>query len=245
MDNNSIVDQKHWDIGYENQALGIVSKNDPIRELITRYIPRGWGNSCIEIGAYPCRFLGIFGELGYELNGIDTTEKIESDELKKWIEQNNWNFKLLQKKNFLEFDPKNTFNIVCSFGFIEHFKNWSEIIMRHTMLLEIGGYLIIETPNFAGFFQRIFHVLVDYDNYKRHVIESMNPRKWAVVLGKDYEIIYIGYFGKFTFWFENSQINILQKIIIKCFKYMGRILRKLPCCRLYSPFCGLIAKKLS
>jgi hypothetical protein len=42
--------------------------------------------------------LGIFGELGYELNGIDTTEKIESDELKIWMKQNNWNYKILQKK---------------------------------------------------------------------------------------------------------------------------------------------------
>jgi SAM-dependent methyltransferase len=202
-------------------------------------------DACIEIGAYPCRYLGIFGELGYELNGIDTTEKIESDELKNWMVKNNWNFNILEKINFLKFDTKYTFNIVCSFGFIEHFKNWPEIIIKHTKLLKIGGYLIIETPNFAGFFQRVFHILVDYENYKRHVIGSMNPKKWAAVLEKDYEIIYAGYFGKFSFWYENSKLNIIQKAIIKCFSIMGRILKKMPYCRLYSPYCGLIAKKLS
>ena len=246
MDNNSIVQQKHWDTGYENQILGIASENDPIREFIIHYIPRGGErDNCIEIGAYPCRYLSIFGELGYELNGIDTTEKIESDELKTWLKKNNWDFKIFQRKNFLELNTKDTYNIVCSFGFIEHFENWPEIILKHTSLLKNNGYLIIETPNFAGFFQKIFHVLVDNTNYKRHVIGSMNPKKWTIVLGKKYEIIYAGYFGKFTFWHENSQRNIFQKIIIKCFTIIGRLLKRLPCCRLYSPYCGLIARKLS
>jgi hypothetical protein len=127
----------------------------------------------------------------------------------------------------------------------EHFENWAEIIIKHTKLLKVGGYLIIETPNFAGLFQKVFHVLVDYDNYKRHVIESMNPKKWAFILGNDFEIIYTGYFGIFTFWHENNKTNILQKIIIKGFGILGKILRRLPCYRLYSPFCGIIARKLS
>jgi hypothetical protein len=120
IENSSIVDQKHWDMSYEKQILGVVSENDPIRELIVRNIPHGkYGDRCIEIGAYPCRYLSIFGELGYEINGIDTTEKIESDELKAWLAQNNWNYNVLQKKNFLEFDTQDIFNIVCSFGFIK------------------------------------------------------------------------------------------------------------------------------
>jgi hypothetical protein len=41
MNNDSIVEQKHWDTGYENQTLGIVSENDPIRKLIVCHIPRG------------------------------------------------------------------------------------------------------------------------------------------------------------------------------------------------------------
>jgi hypothetical protein len=43
MNNDSIVDQKHWDIGYENQILSVVSKDDPIRELIVRHIPQSGG----------------------------------------------------------------------------------------------------------------------------------------------------------------------------------------------------------
>ena len=117
-------------MGYENQILSVVSEDDPIRQFIIRYIPRaGVGDNCIEIGSYPCRYLGIFGELGYELNGIDTTEKIESDELKIWIKQNNWDFKILQRKNFLEFNTQDTYTIVCSFGFIEHFENWPHQIL--------------------------------------------------------------------------------------------------------------------
>ena len=240
--NHSIVDQKHWDKRYEEQILDIVNINNPIRQLIIKYIPPGNGK-CFEIGAYPCRYLSIFGTLGYELNGIDTTHKIESSELKTWMENNNWKIGFLEKINFIDFNTEKKFDIVCSFGFIEHFKNWKEIILKHTEILKKDGYIIIETPNFAGIFQRVFHILVDYDNYKRHIIKSMNPKKWADLLGNNYEIIFEGYVGKASFWHENQKINIFQRIVIKCFSIICRIVKKFSYSRLYSPYCCLIAKK--
>ncbi|MDR2792912.1 MAG: methyltransferase domain-containing protein [Treponema sp.] len=242
--NDSIVNQMYWDDGYEKQQLEVASENDPIRKLIMKYIPRGGGGG-IEIGAYPCRYLAIFGELGYTLNGIDTTEKIESNELKDWIKQNNWNYEILRKINFLDFKTDKKFDIVCSFGFIEHFEKWDEIIRKHAVLVKEGGYLILSTPNFAGLLQRILHVLTDIYNYKRHIIQSMNPKKWMDVLGKNYKIIYIGYFDSFMFWVGDQKRNIIQKLIVKCFSVLGKILKKFPNCGVYSPFCGLIVKKLS
>ena len=100
--NHSIVDQKHWDNGYTHEQLERIDDNHIIKKLIMKYIPHGNG-SCIEIGGYPCRFLGIFGELGYKLSAIDTTEKIESNELKNWIKQNNWEYETLKQISFLDF----------------------------------------------------------------------------------------------------------------------------------------------
>jgi len=109
------------------------------------------------------------------------------------------------------------------------------------------GYLIITTPNFAGIFQRILHRFTDKNNYKLHVIDSMNPDKWENILGKNYEILYKGYFGGFMFWVEKQQRNIIQKLILKLYSALYRILAKfsIPDNRIYSPFCGLIVKKIA
>jgi 2-polyprenyl-3-methyl-5-hydroxy-6-metoxy-1,4-benzoquinol methylase len=248
MNNDSIVDQGYWNLKYEKKKLGIVPKRHPIRKLIIRYIPQSNGyTNCIEIGAYPCGYLGIFGELGYELNGIDMTDKIESIELKKWIIENKWNYNIFKKINFLNFDTKDKYNIVYSIGFIEHFENWNEILLKHTELLKKDGYLLIVTPNFSGILQKAIHYYFDKENYKRHIIESMNPKKWTEILGKNYQVIFMGYFGGFFFWVDKQKGNIFKKIITMCIRILGIVLTKLsipiPNSKIYSPFCGLIVKK--
>lgn len=241
-DNNSIVDQTHWDMGYEELSLKTIPDHDLFKIFLKSIIPQGNG-SCIEIGAYPCRYLGIFVELGYKLSGIDTTPKIESAELKMWFAENGWEYEILEKTNLFNFKPDKQFDVVCSLGFIEHFEDWEDIILRHDALLKAGGYMVLQTPNFAGFVQRAIHVLTDKENYKRHIVRSMNPKKWADVLRRDYEIIYQGYWGGYSFWIENDKCNIFQKFLLKCFTVPVLLSRFLPNCRAYSPLCVLIARK--
>jgi SAM-dependent methyltransferase len=184
--------------------------------------------------------------MGYKISGIDLTDKIESEELRRFMEVNGWQVEMMRKVNFLEFDTLKRYDIVASFGFIEHFDNWQEILKRHTKYLKDDGILIIEVPNFVGLIQRVYHILFDYENYKRHVISSMEPQKWVKVLGDDYDIIYSGYFGEFVVWDNKPKPTIIQKCIRKGLNIVGRLLkRKLPCSRLYSPLCGMIARKKS
>jgi len=57
----------------------------------------------------------------------------------------------------LGFNNPHKFDIVASFGFIEHFTNWVEILESHISLLNNNGYLIVEVPNFIGPFQHWLH----------------------------------------------------------------------------------------
>jgi SAM-dependent methyltransferase len=65
------ADQKYWDKYHEGFELQIAPEIHPIRQLIERYFPKTDNETCIEIGCYPGAFLAVFGELGYELYGID------------------------------------------------------------------------------------------------------------------------------------------------------------------------------
>jgi len=180
--------------------------------------------------------------MGYILNGIDMVEKIEND-MKSWLSEEGYNIGLLEKNNFWDFETKEKYDVVCSFGFLEHFIDWESVIIKKYLLLKNNGYLVIFVPNFTGIVQRLLHFFLDYKNYCRHNVKSMNPNKWIKCLDKQkYKIIYKGYFGRFDFWVDNQKRNIIQKYFLKTIEKMKNILSNLPDCKLYSPYCGLIIK---
>jgi 2-polyprenyl-3-methyl-5-hydroxy-6-metoxy-1,4-benzoquinol methylase len=173
------ADQKYWDKYYSGFEFQIAPVIHPIRQLIEQYIPETNCKTCIEIGCYPGALLAVFGELGYKLYGIDLYEKI--DILPKWLESQNYNVGEFWKDDFLKFNPGHKFAVVSSFGFLEHFTNWEEILLKHLELVEDGGHIIIEAPNFIGAFQHFLHKNFDKKNYDHHHIPAMNNDNWSEI----------------------------------------------------------------
>lgn len=241
--NFNLANQKYWDSIYESYEPEILKKDHPIRQWLEIYFKKG-NLDCFEIGCYPGQILSIFGELGYTLNGIDQTPFVKS-KLPVWLISKGFRIGNIMKGNFLKYKTNEKFDVVCSFGFIEHFTNWEEVLMKQTMLVKKNGYLIVETPNFSGYLQRILHSVFDKENYLRHNISSMNPLKWKKLLEeKEFDILYYGCFGYFEFWTEIKRKNIFIKLILKILNLFLLILKKLPKDKkLYSPYCGLIALK--
>ena len=240
----------YWEEGYNNIDFSIVSKDDPIRKIVEKYIPQqneklnGEGAECIEIGSYPGRYLAIFGIMGYILNGIDMIDKIE-DDMKLWLLGEGYKTGLFKKVDFWEFETKKKYDIVCSFGFLEHFIDWESVIIKKFLLVKNGGYLVVFVPNFLGIIQKILHILLDYDNYCRHYVKSMNPDKWIKCLSRqNFSVIYKGYLGGFDFWVDNQNRSIFQKRILNIVLRMKEKLTWLPNSKIYSPYCGLILQRL-
>lgn len=243
----NLVPQQYWDKGYENLTLDIAPKDDMVRQWIESFFCRKNEGRCLEIGCFPGRYLAVFGELGYELNGIDLTPRVDAD-LPTWLRLQNYKVGNFVNINFRDYKPQEKFDVVSSFGYIEHFVNWKEILKQQAMLVKEDGYLVVETPNFYGLIQRVLHVLFDNNNYKRHNILSMNPTLWSrEAQTLNFEIIYCGAFGAFDFWFESQERNYLQrKLLDKMIKHLFPCIKKLPKDnRAYSPYCGLIARKKS
>ena len=137
--------------------------------------------------------------------------------------------------------------MVRSFGFVEHFSNFHEIIIKHASLVKEGGYLIITAPNFAGFLQRILHYYFDKENMEKHYLPSMNPFIWSkILLECDFQIKYAGYFGGFCFW-KNEDHKGFKKIL---FYFVSRLIIKINKLirfesRILSSYCGIVAQKKS
>ena len=54
------------------------------------------------------------------------------------------------QEDFFSFDSDIKYDIVCSFGFVEHFEDTETVLRRHCNLVKPGGRLLITMPNFLG-----------------------------------------------------------------------------------------------
>jgi len=151
--------------------------------------------SVIEIGCAPGKFLIHFAKnYNYEVNGIDYTEKgylLTKKNLQlSGIEGN------IIKEDIFKYKITKKFDVVISFGFIEHFyENVNELLLIHDKLLKKGGKLFITFPNFR-YLNRFFSYLFRRDMLKMHNLEIMNKKFFKSFSSQyGYKILYLDYFG--------------------------------------------------
>lgn len=213
--------------------------------LIKKYIPPVTQGTVLEIGSYPGTHLTTFGLLGYTLNGVDFNPD-NAKGLPAWLQSEGFKTGYFTNDDFFEYQPVELFDVVSSFGFVEHFENYGEVIQRHLDLTKPGGYVVITAPNFYGFIQHWLHKTFDKENLSIHNVYSMQPDVWAKQLEEQgWEILYAGYFGGFWFWkgkpqlgwFKQKAIGLIERIIIR--------LRPLLWfeSKAFSAHCGIVARK--
>ena len=81
-------------------------------------------------------------------------------------------------EDFLQWSTSERFDLVYSFGFIEHFNDWPGMIRRHAELVAEGGYLFLTTPYFRKL-QYALHWLLDTPNLRQHNVHAMDHRPGA------------------------------------------------------------------
>ena len=135
-----------------------------VNDIVKRYLPKNSAWSIIEIGSAPgFNLLRFHEEFGYNPfgveyapdgvsvnrqlfrhHGLDPDQVIHADFL---------------SDQFLE-TYRERFNVVCSYGFIEHFVDARDVVRRHVALTQEGGKVIIQIPNLRGLnaaLTRFFH----------------------------------------------------------------------------------------
>jgi hypothetical protein len=237
---NEKTDYYFWKNYWDNKDLKPTS-NVFFEEIVKEYPEEV---DVIEIGGFPGKEAVFFHkEKKCRVSILDyfiLDEIVEKVEIINKLEKGS--IKTI-KADFLNYSSNKQYEIVCSFGFIEHFKNTKEIISKHIDLLKDNGNLLIVLPNFKGFngwVQKKF----DEQNYNAHNINSMNL-SYLTMICKDLQLknVDIGYLGAPCVWFEKtSKIGRLNKwFIVKVI----RVCRFLPFTKnkLFSPFIYIKAIK--
>lgn len=202
---DTFTSKKFWDDKYE-KFYHRTPKKILFQDLFEKIIPQGNGKKCLEIGCFPGHFLMYFTKnLNYIPYGLDYTDHLQK--MNNFFKQNGVNNLTLFKDNFENFDPDEQFDLVCSFGFIEHFYDYQTVLKKHILLVKPGGYLIISCPNFTHF-QVLLHRMVDIEELqKNHNFNAMDLDVWEEILEKNnMKILYHNYYRTMGFWSETNNV---------------------------------------
>jgi 2-polyprenyl-3-methyl-5-hydroxy-6-metoxy-1,4-benzoquinol methylase len=238
----NLSEREYWSKEWENEARLLSSFI--FAPLIQNYISNLEDKSYFEIGCAPGTIMAFFHKYyGCKISGIDYTS---STIIHKNMEKYGIIDYGLFSEDFLSFKSKKKYDIVASFGFIEHFTDVGTIFKKHDMLLKDNGFLIIEMPNLR-YFNKFIYSIFNRSLLKMHNLDIMNLKKLKE-LASEYKIIYCNYYKSTLFDFNADNIELQSKPIMnKSFKIVSRLIKALRLDnipnRFFSPYIVLIAQK--
>src|SRR5947208_345372 len=195
----SITPQSLWDAYYARHKDDPYDETRvPYKDLFDRHFRPG--GSCLEIGFLPGDILTYLSRrFHFVASGIDLTPFRES-EVRARMMRNGATVGRLVNEDFLSLSPEGLYDVVCSFGFIEHFSDPEPVIKKHVEFLRPGGTLVISSPNFAVA-QYFMHYWLDRENLQNHNVKAMDLDLWRRVLETNgMQILFSEYYGTFGFW---------------------------------------------
>jgi 2-polyprenyl-3-methyl-5-hydroxy-6-metoxy-1,4-benzoquinol methylase len=225
MQRANYTDKENWDKHFKGYNL---RKIDSILfdDLFPEYLNHNPKLTCLEVGCAGGEFLCYLTKAyAYKPYGVDFSDAIEIT--KRLFVYNSLPEPTLYQKDFFQWDPVERFDIVCSFGFIEHFEDMEKVIAAHARLLKPGGLLIVTMPNMARL-QYIFHWLIDRENLAKHNTKIMNLRAIRNALkGLNFEIKHLNYYRTFGFWTARKEMKTWERVVNWIISFCGRAIIKI------------------
>ncbi|MBI2064473.1 MAG: class I SAM-dependent methyltransferase [Candidatus Yanofskybacteria bacterium] len=221
MENKNYTDKKFWDNYFQERGIRPLEQT-PFADIFTKYLTPDPAKHAFEIGCAGGIYLAYLAKtFGYHASGIDYSDEIKQTQT--LFKFHNLPEPTLYKEDFFSFRPPHLYDVVCSFGFVEHFNNFQSIVRLHAALVANGGTLIITMPHFSGL-QYAFHWLIDRDNLGKHNIGVMNPASLKTALtGLPFQIEYLDYYKTFGFWTEKKDFAPWEKMAFGIIRKLGKI----------------------
>jgi hypothetical protein len=193
-------------------------------KLLKKYLPKDKDWSILEVGASHSSWLIYwFKEFGYKPYGVEYTNSgAVSGQFN--LDYFKTNGKIFENDFFnknAEF-RKQKYNVIFSYGFVEHFDKPDEILEASYDLLEDDGYIVTIVPNICGLFG-LLRKINSYENYKIHKIVGPleYSRSYKDLKG---EHLYNDYFGTFYLHSVGWKSRISKKIVYFLHKIITKIL---------------------
>lgn len=218
--------------------------------ILRQYLPVNPNFTCVEIGAYPGTNLCYLAKkFKYKPTAIEYCDDV--NDINILFEYNGIPEVEIINKDFVDVKgPK--FDVVTSFGFIEHFIDYDAIIKQHIEMVRPGGYLVIAVPHFWGFQGGLRRVLLKKDALNdilnAHNLKIMKLSNLNKTLKKNVtlNILFSGYVMGCQFWIRSDSTKIKPEMrwLARIIDVLGKqVLPNLTSCFLYSPMILCIAQK--
>lgn len=227
---NHLTDRQFW-VNYWEKKRDLIVKipgDYLFHQQLTKIAHQYKTRTAIELGGFPGYYAVFLKKyLNLEVSLLDYF--IHPPLTNQLLAANGLNLDDIDiiEADLFNYQSEKKYDLVLSCGLIEHFEDTADIVNRHIDLLNPGGVLFITLPNFLsvnGWFQRQF----DRENYDKHNMRSMDPQLLRKIC-QDAGLLVTesGYFGKFSIWLENENV---QSLPIKLFKKItwlgGKLLTK-------------------
>ncbi len=188
------------------------------------------GKTLMEVGCGNSVFLSYFAtEFGFEVSGIDYSD-FGCEQTKRIFKRDNIQGEILLVDAF---NPPveliNKYDVVCSFGVVEHFINTADTLKAFSKFLKPGGILITSVPNFVGA-TGLLHKWFNKPVYDIHVPMSSEFLGEAIKKA-GLEVLVNKYFLSISFAITLEGIDGkkipyygLKKFFVKTIRYFSKVI---------------------
>jgi len=188
-----------------------------LNNLFSMYFTKPRGSRILEIGSAPGDNLIYFKDtFGYEPYGIDYSESgVEINRAQ--FAEHGIPVDRVAHSDF--FDPsfqsryKGYFDIVTSFGFIEHFSNAKNVVEMHFNLLKTSGILFVEIPNYS-YINYLLMRMLNKKNLKHHNLSIMDKNGFLSLFSDlSLNMLFCDYIGTINLFMFHDDSDPLKSII--------------------------------
>jgi SAM-dependent methyltransferase len=233
----------------DRQALRDVRAREQWMDVIAAALP-AVPLDILELGCSPGMLsAALMAETPWRPFGIDYSD--DADEYLMTFKQVD-KAATLYKGDIFETPIDRQFDVVCSFGLIEHFSGaeLERLLEIHHDYVRPGGYVVILMPNFTGY-QYLWHYMFDRPDLDNHNIGVMNPRTFNMFAGLGYKIMFNDYHGVLRVWgnsgwlgtwFTGKAVAALARVVSGGAKMLSKVGLKLSG-RSFAPYILFIGQR--
>lgn len=231
----ALTDADFWISTWESGARNI--KFNPYKpsfihfhRIFKRHLP-AIPCSFFEVGCFPGQHLWYFSKFfGYRVSGIEYMPG-KGETVRKLCAAEGINADVISG-DFFNFTPAQPYDIVGSFGFIEHFDDTHAVTKKHLDITRPGGVVVITVPNHASpLYNRLLWWSGEslYNAHKRMSLEALIA---TLMLIPEASIVASGYCGHFGLGYTGTMASLrpyprILRLFVRIVVLAGELLSRI------------------